>query len=706
MKTILNALFDENLNYSVTLFLLFLFIIECVYLCDKDRKKQITSRCALIITTISVAFAGVVIVTSDAADDLYTHRIKPQETGCVFDIFKEHDYYYYAFFLHYFEDKQLYICDDVDTKLDIAAHLMKYEKSLPIEVGGANYTSSAVSSKMGEIDDKTHALEKDGRRFILDKTWKKADRIICIQNNDQVYFMSEQLYLDASVNDCAKDYLSEKELALGSQKYMEKQRGEGILKQTAVLTSFFVLGYLIMLLSFKGKNKWLSFFMSFPMGISLAGTMGVLFIYLGLPFRKITILATFFVLIVLEMFLVIRKKELLHKKTVVVHGLCAVALNWLVSYLMIYSKMGDSFYKIGYGIFMAEFLPSRTEICDYMDYGLLDPIIHAIGWKFHADFVYGLYFMMAICIMGILATSMVYLFEINQNKILLIFMLICQMILVTNDDYLGISTWVLTNGIVACLYLIVFVVAVLAIKNQVRPTFLIAIVAMSSIVARVEGTCYMYLILVVLCGIKEYRERYWMINVIVGAEAIIWQLYLGMFLDTTSFLTPEKSFIAIAGGVVTIMAPFFLKIRGSLFDWIRSNYYKLCVGAFALISLVFVMGGTEMGYSTAKIFFRHFGASDCSNSAGIWGFSLLMLPLLLKHRNKMSKMMIAYIITSLLMTYVIFAVRTGDPIHEMYYDSCRRVLSQIMPTMMFVIMYIFYSITYDNRLFLDDEKNV
>lgn len=692
MKTILNVLFDDNLNYTVMLFLVVLLIIEFIVLYDKERRKKVSGKAAFLIVTISTLFASAIIVTSDAANDYYSAWAKPKETGCLLDMYKGHDYYYYALYLHYFEGKQLYICDDVDTKLEIAAHIMQYEKTLPVEIGGEDYSSFAVTSQIGKIDNNTHALEKDGRRFILDKTWKNVDRIICVQNGEQVYFLSEQLYTDAANNDCEKDYLSRKELSLGSMQFLEEQRGEGVLNQTLLLVCFFVVGWFTLQLAFNGKHEWLSFFMSFPVGVSLAGALGVLFIVIGIPFRKKTILTMFFLVLLVEVFLFIKKKIKLTKQSVLRQSIVSIALNLLVSYLMIFSKQGDSFYKTGYGIFLAEFLPDKTEILSYMDFGLLEPIIHAIGWKFHTDFLYGFYLLMGICTVGILIFSIGYLFEVYKIRNFQIVMLICIMILITNVDYLGISVWVLTNGSMACLYLLILVSAIFALKDQMNPAFVVAISAISCIVARVEGTCYLCLVLVILCGLKKYREKFWLLNVMVGIEAILWQLFVNKYLESSTFLTTEKSIIAILGGMVTIAVPFVMRTKGRLFDFIRTHYYKLCITAFVFLSFVFVMGGTEMGYSTAKIFVRHFGASDCSNSAAFWGFSVLMLPLLLKNRKKESRMLVSYVIIYLLMTYTIFSIRTNDPIHEMYYDSCRRVISQVMPTVMFVVMYVLFSI--------------
>lgn len=695
MKTILNALFENNLNFTIALLVVFLFIIETIYLYDRGIKNEITSRGAMIVTAISVLFASMVLISSDAAKD--SDRIKIHDTGCILDMFEGHDYLYPAMYLHYFEKKELYICDDVDTKLDVAAHMMQYDKTLPVVVGGGEYTSSAIASKMNEIDLNTLGLKKDGRRFILDKTWKKTGKIICVQNDDgQVFFVSEQLYLDAISDNCEKDYLSEKDMDKGPMEYMDQQRGEGIFSQLIVLLGFFLLGWLAVQLSAAGKNEWLSFFMSFPVGISIAGTVGTVFFILGIPFRKVTISLAFLSLIALEILLIFKKKIRFQKKGILMQGACAIALNLLVSYLMIYSRQGDSFYKTGYGIFLAEFLPSRTEILSYMDFGLLEPIIHAIGWKFHADFVYGMYIMASICAVGMLISAMVYLFKINENKNLMILTLICIMILVTNFDYIGISVWVLTNGTAACLYLLILLSAVLAIRGQMNPGIVIATAALSCMIARVEGTCYICLILVVLCGIKEYRDRYWGLSIIVGAEAIIWQVFQLVYSEMDSpFWSPDKAYMLIAGGVVIMVMPFVMKIRGKLFDWIRKNYYKLFVLSFALISLILVLGGAEKGYSTARVFMRHLTVADSSNSVAIWGFCLLMLPLLLAHKKKISRMLVAYVLLYLLLTYCIFTFRTDDTIHEMYYDSCRRVVTQLMPSAMFAVMYVYCSIFSD-----------
>ena len=696
MKTIFDILFFKNYNFYVWNIVIGLFVAELYML---KRKIIATSKVKWVIFAISV-FIGIALVLRSSpinTEEEYSVSAVHHDSGCLIENYQEafsgiDDLYQNTpRFLHYFEDKTLTIASCVDNKDEIIAYFSHYCPKLLVSQDDS-YKDKIEKKIFQNVRENTLHLKKDGRLYILDKTWNDSENIVCVQSEKQVFFVSEKLLNDMYLGTYESDYLSEREQTLDDLEYMNRCRGERDINQIVFLFALYLLGVAMSTIFFKGRYKALSAFFGLPMSIALVNCLGIVYVLLGIPLRKISILITLAIWIVLVVFAWKKAgKIVISKKEVGLYLGIPLALITFAVYMKMYTFTGDSLEKTIRGIQIGEYGLTREQMLQCVAIGLLEPIIHGIGWKFHIDFVYAIYSIIPICIFGILFSAVHYLAKNKQFAILISMAGI--IFLLSNDDFMSISFFVHINGVMACFILMLIVTMVLDKNVKISHSLIVTILTLSIITARLEGALYICIIFALLAGTGKCGMENAGLNMVAGIEIVAWELILvagtkfGVDNNAVAW-SVENAYIMIAGALVIIALPFVLGWNKGFIWFIKKNYYKIAVVFFAFASIAILFSEQELSLKTAQIMAKHFATSYQSNSGGIWSYALLMVPLLLQNKNKTTGFLGSLVLCYIMSLYILFCMRTGYPIHWDHNDSCRRTLMQIMPTAMFAIAYI------------------
>lgn len=464
--------------------------------------------------------------------------------------------------------------------------------------------------------------------------------------------------------------------------------------QTLLLFAFFVVGWLLCSACLKVTGN-IKIFLAFPVGISIAAMTGLCLHICGIPINRITLLLCFVLLIGIILFRIKKKAIVICKKDLVKQGVLALVISAFVSLANLYYLSPDGIIKTYVGFQLANFNPSRSEFLYEVEYGVVEPILNCIGLKFSVDFLYGIYILMPICCIGLLLTAVKAL--VTDKKIGFLFAGIGAILVATNHDILFCGTFVLSNGMMSCFFLALVIILIFQIRGE-KATWMLAVISMAMITIRIESSCYICLVIALFCGIKKFREECSYVALVLGGEMILWQIYMFIFAPRDlMFWTSARGAIVVVAAIITMLIPYILRIRVSFIAFICRNYYKIAILAFLVAGLGIFVIVPKTYFDVAHVFLAHFATATDSNSLALWGFALLMLPVLVYDKKKESGLLIAFTIDYLLATFIIYACRTNDPIHLEMNDSCRRAITQIMPTAMFAIAYILGEMNFDTK---------
>lgn len=706
MKTIFNILFENNFRITVFMLLLMILGIECYLLHVTENCKQtIKVRLYLIITAISFVFGMIEVISSNSQWDNYIRydvSLKPRNNSCLIRTFKDDKTIYKktqdifintATYCHYFEDKDIIIFDDISSIDDVVYYLKEYgmkEKLTTETSNGINIDSDVINN----IYENTNYLNADEMIMLIDKSWRNSKKIICTEVENQVYFMTEDLYKSAIQGDYEQYYLESKMLAYNGADYIGLIRGERDINQIILALVIFILGFGITCYSFNGEKLILTAFLSFPIGLFACGAGGLLLMILGIPMSRMNLLIEGLAIFSIELLLLYRKKILICIRDFLKISMIATALISFFSFTKIYSTIGDSSYKLLYGMYIAEYNLTRSQIISKcIPYGLLEPIVHCIAWEFKADWLYVMYPLIFVSTIGIIASTLYYLSDVENRKGMILLFLVSISMLLSNMDYLSISNRAMPNSIVGCAFLSIVSMILLLHREKYHFEILFSLITLAVSIIRVEGSIYISFFLIIACGLDWYRQYYANLNVISAIIILAWEFVLCLFssLDNV-FWSRTKAFACILAALIAVVVPWILKAQIKIITFIKKNYYKILTLGMGLVIIMILMFeepliGSLFSRDTLAVFLKHFATSENSNSAGLWGYVLLIFPLLLNNKKE-NAFLVSTIICYMFLIFLIFICRRGYPIHTSMADSCRRVITQIMPTLVLSISYI------------------
>lgn len=645
----------------------------------------------VLLTGFLVALI-LLLTTTDKDIEKYKKLFKHYDTGCLIESDKgkevefTDDYLYPIILFHYFEDKDLTIINNFEASEETKSWVKELYPKIDAKTSDSyevNFDKAAIE----EVKDYTHRLKTDGCRYFIDESWKASKSIIAFEWDEDVYFVTEELFEGLNSGEYEKFFLSEEELETSNIKYLSQVRGEKDIYQVVIIAILFVIGLMINLLVYRGDNYSLSAFMAIPTSVAIYCMVGIIAIMLGIPINKAYVFILLGLFIAVIAICYVRAKTSLSIKKLSVSIVSGVAVIAYFVYQKIWFFATDSLEKTLNAALITEGALNKKQYLEFISFGMLEPIIHNLGWKFHVDFLYALCPLMMICSVGVIIFGIRKLYGKStwRNAVIA-----CSVFFfLTNMDILINGFYILSNGMVGCLTLIMILGILLKIKEGLSTEIIVLPIIMTIITTRVEGTCYICLILALFCGCKAYREKCKTINSLAALEIMFWQVGLMLFCTENSiFWSMGKGLMLAAAGVAVLVLPYILNSPLKIFDYLKKYYYRISVISLFLVAVLLWLFGPEMSRIILPTFVQHFSRSYLSNSGALWSFIVLMLPLIVINKKKTTGLLVAIVADYLLLTYLIFCFRKGVPIHNWTNDSCRRVIQQIIPTAMFMVSYI------------------
>ena len=690
MNKIYDILFVDNFNLP-GFFLMIGTVIVFSIIINKNQNKY--SRWFLLIFSTVFSLTVLFRTTSLEKEDYKTFKIF-HDTGCLYetydvvDVGVSDEYSNRIILMHYFDNgkKKLLICDTLEHKDELIDWMRElcpvvevdYDKNLNIKFS---------KEELETLKDNTNRIRFEDKRFIIDNSWDESNNIIVFTMDEKEYFISEDLFNDLNQGTYQNNYLPEKYIDMHGYECLSELRGEKNFYQLIVLVVMFLSGYLFCKVIFGERYDFLAAFMAVPVSTAVYCTLTIIAILIGIPINTIYTSLCVIAMIGISIYFLVQKKEVFDLR----HFIICLTVATAVIFFFVYSKLWilatDGYAKTFYGVMLSSYSLDKQEILSFMPFGMFDPIINNIGWNFHVDFLYALYPIWRICGIGVI--TYLYFSFVERTKYNVALYIVAIFFFITNIDILFNTFFVLSNGMVGCMTLLLIVAVLFKIKLGKKTDVIIYSMVMGIITTRVEGTCYVCLLMALFCGMVSYRENLKKINFLVSLEMIFWQGGLMLFSEENSIFWNQKKGVMLIGAAIALMAlPYIMGTTASLVNFIRKYYYVISIILLFTVCIVLLMWGPEMAYPTAQIFAKHFATSYVSNSGAFWSFVVFTIPLIQTRKSETAKLILAIIIDYLLLTYMIFCFRTGVPIHTCENDSCRRVIQQIMPIVLLATLYI------------------
>lgn len=444
----------------------------------------------------------------------------------------------------------------------------------------------------------------------------------------------------------------------------------------------FTLGFLITRAAFKGENELLAASLAAPVGAATLVVMTLLFIIFHIPYNGVSVGLFLLVTAALFIWYSLKTKLSVNKYTVIAETL-GIMFVVTATFLKFYKLAGDARWQMLYARDLVTYHYLQEAFYQVATYGFLGTSLHAFGILLGGDMFYAYFTIIGIsAIFIIIAANLVLVKDEKEKWLSFVFLGIGLFFLISNFDYLYYLEWLLSNCAVGVCILGIAVLTHLNLCKGKDVTLLISILSLVVITTRIEGVCYVVLLLSVPFVRKGSLKK---TNIIVGCEIIIWQII--QFILTTGVgqdgWTPTTGIALVMAGAILIAEPFLNRIR--FVEKVMKHYSFIYLILLLAIIIFGFLYDSNMASDNFTVFVSHFSVSKNSNSLAFWGFILVLLPLAVSNaiyeRNSFLLIFGFYV----LMVFGISIFRTGNPLHTGTSDSFRRVLSQIMPLAIWLV---------------------
>ena len=453
--------------------------------------------------------------------------------------------------------------------------------------------------------------------------------------------------------------------------------------QMLACSVIFLMGFFAVRCALGGRYENLSFALAAPFGASILVAITLLLIVLNIPYNRVSIFIFIALIIGLVAWITV-KKQLSIKKTSVIYIITGLATIVASTILKFYRLAGDARWQVLYARDLAHYHHLQEPFFSVTTYGFFGISLHAFGTLFNVDMLYAYFLLIGLSAIATVIAVTSILLEGKRKMMTYPFLGMGILLLITNFDYLYYLEWILSNCAVGVCLLAIMALTYLNIKKGTEVTSLIALFSFVVITTRIEGVCYVVLLLSIPFVRTGSLKK---VNVIVGGEVIGWQV-VQAFLSTgvgQDGWTPLKGVALSMAGLLLILEPYIIKV--DLFKKIMKHYNV--VYAILLICII----GLGLAYDRTMaidniiIFLSHFTVSKNSNSLAFWSFVVLLFPLAIYYGNKEKDNCMTAFILYILMAFGISIFRTGNPLHTGTSDSFRRILYQIMPLALWTVTY-------------------
>ncbi len=552
---------------------------------------------------------------------------------------------------------------------------------------------------------------------VIDEYWGITDTIRLVISEDKYIFCSQELLEEIEKNGGqqysslrAKDYETDEMVSLLSNIKMAEPYKK--LKQIFVMSLLFVVGLLIALPIWGEKYPALAVCLSLPISAASLCLGGMVMMAFHIPYNLYSIAFCSILLVGIWSFKERNVYQRLGWSVISNYILIALGIIIALTYAEICFTTHDSIVKGCMGYRLAKF-GSLNDILYYAaPYGMLEPMVLAVGYMARCDFLYTFYPLMIISGLGLMCAGLYYISNKKNSRLSIMVLFGGIVLLLSNYDFLLSTFYAMAHGPIAVYMLILTMFMIMKKQMNVRG-FEYATVLSASMIAltRVEGAVYVLFILIASLGLENEYLKLKRVIVMIASITIMWNSYQMVYIgqsESTLFWTPTRGYLLSGASIIAVIFMVCYHQSWRFVENIKKNFYQLLI--------MIMVGGTGaailMERSMASVnmptYLAHFSNNieNDTNSASLWIFVFLLFPVALSAGTRTSKYAVTTVCGYLMLIYVICLFRyEGDdpmPLRRYFGDSARRTIVQIMPTAVWLISYCMSSV----EQFAENEKKV
>ena len=465
-------------------------------------------------------------------------------------------------------------------------------------------------------------------------------------------------------------------------------------KQIVVIMMLFILGYLLIAVSYGDKTDVYEVLLSFPTGLSTYSMAVFLMLVVGIPFGTKSITALLLVIAFVCAVILIKRSGFggIEKKKA---AICLIAMLCIAviscSGILPVSLSNDSLYY--YHMYPKAIVHSGGLRMQYnvflTDVGQTSAILNTLPFVYGFDEGFGIQTVMVINTLVIMIYA---LFEksrkIGDNRKAVVATVILSASLVCSMPYLVMSMWVMSNGYFMCfMFICVYTVWRDANRDKVNDVcgndkghIILSLLFVMMSLLRMEG-CIIAVILVLCFSTFDYSGKQLFITFLlpVFSASLIYdaRIFLFMKIDAPyTFLTPVKALVQFAA--IAAVSVYILFIRNRLSEKIRGYFGMFILSCLIFVNAVLFLYDRSLYIENAKAFIH-----NLSDQSG-WGlFPMIVIGVYVMWfiaRSKKTGYNDTYwdlCFAAYLLTAIAVSFARDDALRESIADSGNRVMLQV-----------------------------
>lgn len=702
MPAVYDSIFQTTIDVPVFMFVIGLIIFEIFLL----RKGGIKSKWQRYVC-LGVAFITASLMLFSGHTNFLYDRLMPSSNTILLNRSADISIFPGGVFMqYYFDDKNLIISEEENVHKELPPSI--YQFSVPPQniIVDEEIT---ISEEIKNVILSQPYYSVGQYCFVIDEYWENADsiRVVCF---DEEYIFCTQKFLtsvqdsigqNGNVTSICSEVVNgiEEDDAVFLLGEMEQNKPYRKFKHIMVMLLLLVIG-LAFTLAIWGENyPILAFFLGLPVAFAGICIYGIVLMILNIPFNFYTIFggSVLFGGICLHRNINVYRK--LNWKLLLNFMLAAIGVITFLVYAEVCHMMGDSIVKCAMAYRLAKFGTLRDMLVYVAPYGMLEPMVMSIGYMIRSDLLYTFYPLMIISGGGIMYAGIYY--SDKKINLMSILALGCGIILLmANHDFLLSGFWIMSHGSIA-VYTLIFVVFVI-MKRQVNIAWfeeMVTIVLTIILVTRVEGALYVLFMLVAAMGIENENLKMKKSNIIMAVIIVVWNVYQMIYSKqgvNTYFWRADRGILLIGASIVVLIGTLLMDQRWKILEYIRKYYFLIFMTVIiGMGSFVAVFLKRSLASVDFPIYVAHFFNNPKwdNNSASLWIFVLLIWPVILSMRKRISGYALTTVVGYIILIFVIVLFRNdgalgGDlPLHADFTDSARRMIVHIMPTAVWLSAY-------------------
>ncbi len=604
-----------------------------------------------------------------------------------------------VFIQYYMGDKKVIVSEEIANHQDDAPYIFTFSvnpHNIRVDEG------KTISANEEDILFSFPYFTREEYSFVIDEYWEKTDTLRLVASGEKYIFCSQEI-LDAiegkddHKNIALKNGSCDINAASLIIRDMELARPYKKVKQIIVMSLLFAVGMLIALPIWGKKYPILAVCLSLPISAASLCMLGMVMMLFNISYNIYSIAACCILLVGIWTYKNRNLYKSLEWAELSNYILMAIGVIIVLAYAEICFTTHDSVVKCALGYRLAKYGSLRDILYYAAPYGMLEPMVMSLGYMVHCDLLYTFYPLIIISGLGLMCAGVYYSNKNNKNLSMSV-AFGGIILLISNYDFILSAFYVMAHGPIAVYMLLSIMFIILKREINIQGFEYVVILSASMILlSRVEGAVYVLFILIASMGMENEHLRLRKVNIVLAAITILWNgyqiIYIGQS-ENTLFWTPTRGILLMGASIITVIFTICFNQAWGIWTYIKRNYYGLLSAAIvggAAFAIVFME--RSMASLNMPVYLAHFSNSidNDTNSAALWIFICLFIPVVLSMRAVIDKYAVTVAFGYLVLVFVICLFRYDGvdqmPLRLGYYDSSRRTIVQIMPTIVWAIAY-------------------